>query len=148
MTSPKKLETMTLSKEVAEKTQAGIYKVDLPKLVDYEFRMSENEYVPSIQFKCQSLFAKHATDDHPAEMCCCNSTVKTIIGKGSGDQTELIECGKCRTSYLIRSHYNDDGTLEIKTSVWDIGRNAKRYCTTKRDKDYNYWVQFDSNVEK
>ncbi len=143
MTSPKEeQEVPILSKEVAEKTQEGIYKVELPKIVDYKFRMGE-EYIPSLQFKCQSLFAKR-----PNEVHCCNSTVKTIIGKGSGDQTELIECGKCRTSYLIRSHYNDDGTLEIKTSVWDIGRNAKRFCSTKRDKDYNFWVEFNQEKNK
>jgi hypothetical protein len=138
MTSPKEEhEVPVLSPEVAKDTQDGIFKIELPKVVDYKFPM-DGRVIPSLQFKCQSLYAKR-----PNEICKCNSVIKTIIGKGTGDQTEIIECGKCRTSYLIRSHYNEDGTLEIKTSVWDIGRNAKRFCSTKRDKDYNFWVEFN-----
>lgn len=138
MTSPKEEhEVPVLSPEVAKDTQDGIFKIELPKVVDYKFPM-DGRVIPSLQFKCQSLYAKR-----PNEICKCNSVIKTIVGKGTGDQTEIIECGKCRTSYLIRSHYNEDGTLEIKTSVWDIGRNAKRFCSTKRDKDYNFWVEFN-----
>lgn len=138
MTSPKEEhEVPALSPEVAKDTQDGIFKIELPKIVDYKFPM-DGRVIPSLQFKCQSLYAKR-----PNEICKCNSVIKTIVGKGTGDQTEIIECGKCRTSYLIRSHYNEDGTLEIKTSVWDIGRNAKRFCSTKRDKDYNFWVEFN-----
>lgn len=137
MTSPNEPEIPVLSTEIAEQTQNGIFKIELPKVVDYKFPM-DGKYIPSLQFKCQSLFAKR-----PNEICKCNSVIKTVIGKGTGDQTEIIECGKCRTSYLIRSHYNEDGTLEIKTSVWDTGRNVKRFCSTKRDKDYNFWVQFN-----
>ena len=138
MTSPKEEhEVPVLSPEVAKDTQDGIFKIELPKIVDYKFPM-DGRVIPSLQFKCQSLYAKR-----PNEICKCNSVIKTIVGKGTGDQTEIIECGKCRTSYLIRSHYNEDGTLEIKTSVWDIGRNAKRFCSTKRDKDYNFWVEFN-----
>ena len=142
MTSPKEHEVPVLSEEVAKDTQENIFKIDLPKIVDYKFPM-DGRTVPALQFKCQSLYAKR-----PNEICKCNSVVKTIIGKGTGDQTEIIECGKCRTSYLIRSHYNEDGTLEIKTSVWDIGRNAKRFCSTKRDKDYNFWVEFNKDDQK
>ena len=127
-----------LSKEVQEKTQDGIYKIELPKLVDYKMPYVDGKTVPAIQFRCQSLYAKK-----PNEICCCNSVVKTIVGGGTGDQTEIIECGKCRTAYLIRTPYNDDGTLEIKTTIWDTGRNVKAFCTMKRDKDYNTWVEFN-----
>ncbi len=142
MTSPKEHEVPVLSPEVAQKTQEGIFKIELPEIVDYKFPM-DGKIIPSLQFKCQSLYAKR-----PNEICKCNSVVKTVIGKGTGDQTEIIECGKCRTSYLIRSHYNDDGTLEIKTSVWDTGRNIKRFGTMKRDKDYNFWVEFNQEKNK
>lgn len=141
MTSPKEKEVPVLHEDVAKDTQEGIFKIELPKIVDYKFPM-DGRTVPALQFKCQSLYAKR-----PNEICKCNSVVKTIIGKGTGDQTEIIECGKCRTSYLIRSHYNEDGSLEIKTSVWDTGRNIKRFCSTKRDKDYNFWVEFNKDEE-
>ena len=126
-----------LSEEVAAKTQDGIYKIELPKLVDYKMPMN-GKYVPAIQLRCQSLFAKK-----PNEVHCCNSVVKTIIGNGVGDQTELIECGKCRTAYLIRTQYTDDGHLLLKTAVWDTGRNIKQFCEFKQDKDYHFWVEFN-----
>ena len=144
MTSPKEAahEVPVLDEDVAKATSEGIYKIELPKIEEYKFPM-DGSFIPSLQFRCQSLYAKR-----PNEVCKCNSVVKTVIGKGTGDQIELIECGKCRTSYLIRTHYNDDGTMEIKTSVWDTGRNIKKFCTTKRDKDYNFWVKFNEQPKK
>lgn len=138
MTSPKKQPLVpVLSPEVQAKTANGVYKIELPKLVDYKFPMN-GSYVPSIQFRCQSLYAKK-----PNEIHCCNSVVKTVIGKGTGDQTELIECGKCRTAYIVRTIYKDDGTMDIRTAIWDTGRNVKQFCEFKQDKDYNFWVEFN-----
>lgn len=140
MTSPKNPEPQVpvLSEEIAKKTQDGIYKIELPKIRNYKMPYDKGVTVPALQFKCQSLYARK-----PNEVCCCNSVVKTIIGAGSGDQTEIIECGKCRTSYIIRTRYDDKGHLDIKTTVWDTGRNVKAFCTMKRDKDYNTWVEFN-----
>lgn len=135
MTSNKQIPV--LSDDIKEKTVEGIYKVDLPKIVEYEMPMGDKK-VPSLQFRCQSLYARK-----PNEICCCNSVVKTAIGGGTGDQTELIECGKCRTSYIIRTQYNDEGHMAIKATVWDTGRNVKAFCNAKRDKDYNIWVEFN-----
>lgn len=142
MKSPKRQPKLVpvLSEEVQAKTQDGIYKIELPKANDYKMPMN-GKTVPAIQLRCQSLYAKK-----PNEVHCCNSVVKTIIGGGKGDQTELIECGKCRTAYIIRTTYTDDGALVLKTAVWDTGRNIKQFGEFKNDKDYNYWVEF--NKEK
>lgn len=141
MTSPKTPKPQklvpVLSDEVRAKTQEGIYKIELPKMVDYKMPMN-GKTVPAIQMKCQSLFAKR-----PNEIHCCNSVVKTIIGRGTGDQTELIECGKCRTAYLVRTIYKPDGTMEVKTAIWDTGRNVKQFCEFKNDEHYNFWVEFN-----
>lgn len=143
MTSPNEKNPITpevpvLSEEIAKKTVNGVYRIELPKLRDYKMPYLDGKTIPAIQFRCQSLFAKK-----PNEVCCCNSVVKTIIGRGTGDQTEIIECGKCRTSYIIRTRYDEEGHLEIKTTVWDTGRNVQKFCTLKRDKDYNTWVEFN-----
>lgn len=141
MTSPKQPKLVpVLSDEVKAKTSDGIYKIELPKANDYKMPMN-GKTVPAIQLRCQSLYAKK-----PNEVHCCNSVVKTIIGNGTGDQTELIECGKCRTAYLIRTQYTDDKALILKMAVWDTGRNIKQFGEFKNDKDYNYWVEF--NKEK
>lgn len=131
-----------LSEEVAAKTADGIYQVELPAIVKSTIRVGEKN-VDTLQFRCQSLFVKK-----PNEMCCCNSVVKTIVGSGTGDQTELIECGKCRTSYILRTIYNKDGTVEFRTAVYDVSRNVKNYGKFRCDKDYRYWVEFNKPDKK
>lgn len=100
----------------------------------------ENREIETIQFRCQSLFTKSPDTIH-----CCNQTIKTIIGRGSGEQTEIISCGKCRTSYLIKTTYHD-GEKEptIKAAVWEINRNIKNYCKVKRDSEQRVWLEFNS----
>lgn len=126
-----------LSPEMRMKLNNGVYEIAPPRVVDYVMPMNDKG-VPSLQLKCNSLYVKR-----PNEMHCCNSVVSTIIGKGTGDQTELVECGKCRTAYIIRKIYHEDGTLEIKTLVWDVGRKCKQFCELKRDNDYRCWVEFN-----
>lgn len=138
-----------LAQEVAERTTEGIYEIEVPELVNDRIRVPASEvnggnlgeFVPTIKFQCRSLFAKS-----PNTVCKCNATVKTLVGRGTGDQTEIISCGKCRTSYIIRQHYDDAGHLDISMSVWDLGRNVQQFCKMKRDKDYKVWVEF--NKEK
>lgn len=128
-----------LSEQVAAKSVNGVYKIELPELVDGRVQLGEG-YAPTIQMRCQSLHVRH-----PNEIHCCNSVVKTIVGRGRGDQTEIVECGKCRTAYVIRTKYDDNGKLYINTSVWNTPRNLDKYCTCKRDKQYGVWVQFNTD---
>lgn len=132
----------TLSPEVQAKTTDGVYNIELPELVDGRVQLGEG-YAPTIQMRCKSLHVKK-----PSEIHCCNSVVKTIVGRGRGDQTEIVECGKCRTAYVIRQRYDDNGKLTINTSVWNTPRNLDKYCTTKRDRNYGVWVQFNTDEEK
>ena len=134
-----------LSEEVKRASVGGVYGIDLPELVNFNMPYPDEpngETVPAIQFKCQSLFTKS-----PDTLCKCNQTIKTLVGKGSGDQTEIVACGKCRTSYVIRTSYDDEGHLTISTSVWEVNRNIKNYCEVKRDKDYKVWLSFNTEKE-
>lgn len=126
-----------LSPEVEAKSVNGLYQINLPAIRKGSIRVGEKD-VPTLQFACQSLFVKK-----PNELSCCNSVVKTVIGSGTGDQTELIECGKCRTSYILRTIYNKDGTVEFKTAIYDVSRNVQNYGKYRCDKNYNYWVEFN-----
>lgn len=137
----KKLEYLvpTLSEEVKKDSYNGIYEIKKPTASSYKFDYDKSKPVDAIQLRCQSLYTKRPDEVHK-----CNSLIKTIIGHGTGDQTELIECGRCRTSYLVRTIYDDKGHLEIRVDVWDLGRNLKKYAELKRDKNYKVWVQFHS----
>lgn len=126
-----------LSEEVKTQSVGGVYEIKKPTVTEHKFDYGQEKPVDSLQLRCQSLFVKR-----PNEIHCCNSLVKTIIGGGTGDQTELIECGRCRTSYLVRTVYDEKGHLNIKVNVWDLGRNLKQYADLKRDKDYKIWVNF------
>lgn len=135
-----------LSEEVKREAVGGVYGIELPELVNFRMPYPDapnGETVPAIQFKCQSLFTKS-----PDTLCKCNQTIKTLVGRGSGDQTEIVSCGKCRTSYLIRTTYDNEGHLKISTSVWEVNRNIKNYCKVKRDKDYKVWLEFNSEEKK
>lgn len=92
----------------------------------------------TIQLRCNSCFVKH-----PDTVCKCNSVVKTVVGGGTGDQCEIIECGKCRTSYLIRTIYDDGGHMKLNVSVWDTGRNIKCFSHREHDDDYNFLLRFN-----
>ena len=135
-----------LSEDVKKDTTDGIYGVGVPK--EHAFDMpyhNENDdgTIPAIQLRCQSLFTKT-----PDTVCKCNQVVKTIVGKGSGDQTEIVSCGKCRTSYLIRTTYDEDGNPTVTSSIWEMGRNIQNYCDVKRDKDYNVWLKFNKEEDE
>lgn len=132
----------TLLPEVQMKCVNGVYHIELPKLVEGKVQLGEG-YAPTIQMRCQSLKACQNGEVH-----CCNSVVKTIVGRGRGDQTEIVECGKCRTSYVIRTKYDDNGKLYIHTSVWDVSRNLRKCSNIKRDRNYDMWVRFNTPEEK
>jgi len=48
---------------------------------------------------------------------------------------------------VIRTSYDDEGHLNISTSVWEVNRNIKNYCKVKRDKDYKVWLEFNTEKE-
>lgn len=128
-----------LSEEVKRECVGGVYEIHKPTISEHTFTYGEDrKTVKSLQLRCQSLFVKR-----PDTVCKCNSLVKTIIGGGTGDQTELIECGRCRTSYLVRTIYDETGHLEVRIEPWDLGRNVKKYAELRRDKDYRIWVSFN-----
>lgn len=131
-----------LTPEVSERTQDGIYKIELPKIVSYRFNVGKDKPVPSLQFRCNSLYVYK-----PNTIDCCHNVIKTVIGRGTGDQTELIECAKCRTAYVVRQIYHDDGQMEIKMAVYDTGRNIKNFCNTRRDKKDDIWVEFNKPTQ-
>lgn len=132
----------TLTPEVQMKCVNGVYHIEMPKLVEGKTQMGDG-YAPTIQMKCQSLKACQNGEIH-----CCNSTVKTIVGRGRGDQTEIVECGKCRTAYVIRTKYDDNGKLYIHTAVWNVSRNLFKHSKIKRDRNYDIWVRFNTPEEK
>lgn len=125
-----------LADEVKAECVGGVYEIQKPTAQEYKFDYHGHPPVDSIQLRCQSLFAKR-----PNVLCKCNSLVKTIVGNGSGDQTELIECGRCRTSYLVRTKY-ENGKCSVRVDVWDLSRKLKQYADLKRDKDFRIWVSF------
>lgn len=127
-----------LEPEVAEKTVDGVYKIELPTPVKSMLVIDDEEKCETIQLKCHSLYVKKGDT-----VCACNSTVKTIVGAGDGDQTEIVECGKCRTAYLIRTTYDDFHHLKLNISVWDTNRNIKNLSYREHDDDYNYLVRFN-----
>lgn len=137
-----------LSPEVADQTHENIYEIEVPELVNDKIKVPASSldptdkggFVPTIKFQCRSLFAKK-----PNVICKCNATVKTMVGRGTGDQTEIVSCGKCRTSYIVRQRYDEKGQLNIAMSVWDLGRNVQQFCKAKRDGDYKVWVEFNKD---
>ncbi len=129
----------TLSEEVKTECVGGVYEIKKPTMSTYKFEYHGKEPVDAIKLHCQSLYTRRPNEVHK-----CNSLIKTIIGHGTGTQTELIECGRCRTSYLVTTKYADNGDIDIIVNVWDLGRNLKQYAELKRDKNYKVWVSFNS----
>lgn len=134
-----------LAPEVEQAMEKGAFFIRLPELVEGKVQLGEG-YAPTIQMRCQSLKACQNGEVHR-----CNSVVKTVVGRGRGDQTEIIECGKCRTAYVIRTKYDDNGKMYINTSVWNTPRNLDKYAEIDRDRNYGVWVRFnkpDNGEEK
>lgn len=128
-----------LSPKVEEKTDAnGVYTIELPTPVKSKLVIDGKEVSDTIQLKCHSLYVRKGDT-----VCACNSTVKTIIGAGTGDQCEIVECGKCRTAYLIRTVYDENNHLKLNVSVWDTCRNLKNLSRREHDDDLNFQVVFN-----
>lgn len=128
----------TLDPELEAECEDGVYKINLPTLKDSELVIDDQKVCKTIQLRCNSCFLKH-----PDTICKCNSTIKTIVGAGTGDQCEIVECGKCRTSYLIRTIYDSAGHLKLNVSVWDVGRNVQMFARREHDDDYNFLLRFN-----
>lgn len=128
----------TLDPEVEAACKDGVYKIELPTVKGSELTIDGEKVCKTLQLWCNSCFVKH-----PDTVCKCNSVVKTVVGGGTGDQCEIIECGKCRTSYLIRSVYDEEGHLKFNISVWDTGRNLKSFSRREHDDDYNFLLRFN-----
>lgn len=123
-------------------TDAGYFKVDLPKPVRSKLLVKGEGPVDTIELRCQSCYVSHPDTIKP-----CNSVVKTIVGGGLGDQSEIVECGKCRTSYFIRTQYDKKGHLKLKMRVWNLGRNVRNFTARcEHNNDLDYLIKF--NQEK
>ena len=127
-----------LDPELEKLCENGIYKIELPTLKKGTLTIDGVKTVGTIQLRCNSCYVKH-----PDTICKCNSTVKTIVGGGTGDQCEIIECGKCRSSYLVRTIYDEQGHLKLNVSVWDTGRNLQPFAKREHDSDYNFLLRFN-----
>lgn len=127
-----------LDSEVKNSCKDGLYKIELPSWKFSELTLDGEKVCKTIQLRCNSCYVKH-----PDTICKCNSTVKTIVGGGTGDQCEIVECGKCRTSYLIRTQYDEEGHIKLNVSVWDTGRNIKSFSRREHDDDYNFLLRFN-----
>lgn len=73
--------------------------------------------------KCHSVCVKK-----PNTVCKCNSTITTIIGKVAGEQVQIVECGKCRSAYLVRTKEGEKGEPQISAQIWDVSRNLKNFA--------------------
>lgn len=115
----------------------GRYKIEFPQIVNGKMQFGANE-VHTQRFICQAPYMrKDGTID------VCNNPMKTVIGMGTGDQAEIIECGKCRSQYIMRTIYNKVGNVKYSTSVWDIGRKVAKEGRLWTDReDYTSYVKF------
>lgn len=127
-----------LDPELEAECKDGTYTIPMPSYKFGELTIEDHNICKTIQLRCNSCFVKH-----PDTVCKCNSTVKTIVGGGTGDQCEIVECGKCRTSYLIRTRYDEEGHLKLNVSVWDTGRNLQAFSRREHDDDYNFILRFN-----
>ena len=144
MTSPKRVKPVyphkipELSDEVITRSKDGVYKIDIPTQKPSKLFLEKGENCDTIQLRCNSLYLRNGNKVH-----CCNSTVTTIIGNGSGDQTEIVECAKCRTSYLIRKQYKD-GKLNLRMAIWDTSRNLKNVSYLDHNDNGDYLIKFNT----
>lgn len=125
-----------LSEEVAKNTVNGIYTIEAPTAEPGEIKLGENDPMPVVRLRCHSL-----RTHNPDTILPCNSVIKTIVGKVTGDQMEIIECGRCRTSYIVRTR-SVDGKTVVTSAVWNTSRNVNNYCK-KLNKDGKYLVKFN-----
>lgn len=140
---PREYKIPHLDPAVAKETKNGEYKLKPPTEELGEIIITGRKPVPAVRLHCNSLITYH-----PDTIVKCNSCIKTILCDGTGDQTEIIECGKCRTSYLVRTRFSDTGQLKIDCAVWDISRNVKNYCFATTNQDGDFIVRFNDKNHK
>lgn len=114
------------------------FKIAQPEIVDGKMQFGAN-IVNTLRFICHAPYMrKDGTID------VCHNPMKTVVGRGTGDQTEIVECGKCRSQYIIRTIYDDAGHVTFSNSIWDIGRKVSSVGTLWTDrKDYTSYVKFE-----
>ena len=94
----------------------------------------------TLRFICQSAYM-----NREGVISVCKNPCKTVVGGGTGDQTEIIECGHCRTQYIIRTRYNEQGNVNFSTSVWAIGRKVEEKGKLWTDRnDWESYIKFGS----
>ena len=132
-----------LAKDVRKRTSNDVYMIDLPKIEETAV-LAGKRSVKSLNLRCQGLVVNRDKNGVPRLLDFCNGSLKTIVGKGTGTQVELISCSKCRTAYIVRQSWDEKGRLEIQTTVYEMSEKLKDFAKGKLDEDYNYWVEFNS----
>lgn len=95
----------------------------------------------TLRFICQSAYV-----NKEGKVSICKNPCLTVVGGGTGDQTKIIECGKCRSQYIVRTQYNDAGNVHFMTSVWAIGRKVSQLGKLWTDrKDWESYIDFNTD---
>lgn len=128
-----------LDSAVSSEVVNSEYKIKTPLKTPGEISLTSRDPVAVVRLNCQSLITYS-----PDTIVKCNSCVKTIFTGGSGDQTEIIECGKCRTSYLVRTQFDDKGQPIVDCAIWDISRNVKNYGFVKTNDAGDFIIKFNN----
>ena len=103
---------------VGRTTVDGKFHLYLPTISKGEMDFGKYKQ-KTLRFICQSAYV-----NKEGQVSICNNPFKDVVGGGTGDQTEIVHCDKCRTQYIIRTRYNEAGNVNFSTSVWAIGRKV------------------------
>lgn len=108
-----------MTPEALGRTKDGKFHIYQPEIVNGKMDFGSYDCA-TLRLLCQSAYM-----NKDGEISVCHNPFFTVVGQGLGDQTQIVECGKCRTQYIIRRKYNEQGNLTFSTSVWAIGRKVE-----------------------
>lgn len=115
----------------------GIYDFGSP-IVEHDTIPNQGTLENVVRIKCCSL--KH---HQPNSLEKCNGTVLTFIGKQSGNSVMIAECGKCRTSYLIRTKANAEGNIAIYAYIWSLSHKLEQILKVKQNSNGQFFADFN-----
>lgn len=129
--------------EALTRTENGRFHIHPLVIVDGEMDFGKYKQ------KTRRMICQSAYMNKEGRVSICKNPCFTVVGEGSGDQTQIIECGKCRTQYVIRRQHNTQGDTLFSTAVWAIGRKIgeKGKLWTDR-KDWSDHIIFGTEKNK